>query len=98
MQKSLQGLNNTTAEGTGAIDNVTDMLKTFGDHGLEATWVKEAEQKIKEAKRYLKSHVGRNETCADHCTTRALSDTSNSNLQSICRHNHETECEQCESL
>lgn len=102
MQKSLQGLDNTTAEGTEAIDNVTDVLKTLGDHGLEATWVKDAEQKIKEAKRYLKtefkSHVGRDETCADHCTAHALGDTSDFNLQSICQHKHETECEQCESL
>jgi len=52
MQKSLQGLDNTTAEGTEAIDNVTDVLKTLGDHGSESTWVKDAEQKIKEAKRY----------------------------------------------
>ena len=102
MQKSLQGLDNTTAEGTEAIDNVTDVLKTLGDHGSEATWVKDAEQKIKEAKRYLKtefkSHVGRDETCADNCTAHALGDTSASNLQSICQHKHETECEQCESL
>ena len=102
MQKSLQGLQNTTAEGTEAIDNVTDVLKTLGDHGSEATWVKDAEQKIKEAKGYLKtefkSHVGRDETCADHCLAPALGDTSDSNLQSICQHKHETECEQCESL
>ena len=102
MQKSLQGLDNTTAEGTEAIDNVTDVLKTLGDLGSEATWVKDAEQKIKEAKRYLKtefkSHVGREETCADHCTAHALGDTSDSNLQSICQHQHETDCEQCESL
>ena len=103
-QKSLQGLDNITAEGTEAIDNVTDVLKTLGDHGSEATctWVKHAEQKIKEAKRYLKTefklaHVGRDETCADHCTAHALGDTSDSNSESICQHKHETECEQCES-
>ena len=53
MQKSLQGLDNATAEGTVAIDNSTDVLKTLGDYGSEATWVKDAEQKIKVAKRYL---------------------------------------------
>ena len=101
MQKSLQGIDSTTAERTEVIDNVTDMLKTLGDHGSDATWVKDAEQKIKEAKRYLKtefkSHVGRDKTCTDHCTAHALGDTSDSNLQSICQHKHETECEQCES-
>ena len=57
---------------------------------------------MKEAKRYLKTelkaHVGRDETCVDHCTAHALGDTSDSNLQSICQHKHETECEQFESL
>ena len=36
-QKHLQGLDNITAEGTEAIDNVTDVLKTLGDLGSEAT-------------------------------------------------------------
>ena len=91
----MQRLDNTTAEGTEAIDNVNDVLKTLEDHGSEATWVKDAEQQIKEAKRYLKtefkSHVGRDETCADYCTAHALGDTSDSNLQSICQHKHETD-------
>ena len=84
MQKSLQGLDTTTAEGKEATDNVTNMLKTLGDHGSEATWVKDAETNFKEAKRDLKtgfkSHVARDETCADHCTAYALGDTSDSNL------------------
>ncbi|KAK2562857.1 hypothetical protein P5673_013817 [Acropora cervicornis] len=40
MQKSLQGLQNTTAEGTEAIDNVTDVLKTL------ETVLKEIESEI----------------------------------------------------
>ena len=88
--------------GARALKTLWRHLKTLGDHGSEATWVKDAEQKIKEAKRYLKTefklaHVGRDETCADHCTAHALGDTSDSNLESICQHKHETECEQCES-
>ncbi|XP_078348424.1 uncharacterized protein LOC144633421 [Oculina patagonica] len=102
MQKSLQGLDNTTAEGTEAIDTILDVIKTLGDHGSEATWLKSSEQKIKEAKRYLKtefkSHVGREESCADHCTTHALSDSSNANLQGTCQHEHCIVCETCESL
>ena len=37
MQKYLQGPDNITAEGTEVIDNVTDVLKTLGDLGSEAT-------------------------------------------------------------
>ena len=33
MQKSLQGLNNVTAEGTEAIDNLTKMLETLVENG-----------------------------------------------------------------
>ena len=102
MQKSLQGLDNTTAEGTEAIDTILDVIKTLGDHGSEAPWLKSSEQKIKEAKRYLKtefkSHGGREESCADHCTTHALSDPSNANLKGTCQHEHSIVCETCESL
>ena len=60
--------------------SLTCLRRRLGDHGSKATWVKDAEQKIKEAKIYLKtefkSHVGRDETCADHCTAHALRDTS----------------------
>ena len=73
-------------------------LRRLGTMDRGATWVNNAEQKIKEATRYLKtefkSHVGRDETCADNCTAHALGDTSDSNLQSICQQKHKTECEQ----
>ena len=102
MQKSLQGLDNTTAEGTEATDTIIEVCKTLGDHGSDATWLKSSEQNIKEAKRYLKiefkSHVSREETCADHCTTHALSDPSDTNLQGTCQHEHDIDCEKCESL
>ena len=90
IQKSLQGLDNTTAEGTDAIDTLTEVAKTLVDQKSESTWVKSSEQNIKEAKRYLKtelkSHVGRDEICADHCTTHALSDHSQTDLQGTCQH------------
>ena len=102
MQKSLQGLDNTTAEGTEAIDTIIEVAKTLVDHGSEVTWLKSAEQNIKGIKRYLKtefkSHVSREETCRDHCTTHALSDPSNAELQVACQHEHTIHCEKCESL
>ena len=78
MQQSLQDLDNTTAEGTKAIDTLIEVCKTLVDHGSEATWLTSSEKNIKAAKRYFKtefkSHIGREETCADHCTTHALSE------------------------
>ena len=98
----MQGIDNTTAEGTEAVDTILEVIKTLGDHGSEATWLKSSELKLKEVKRYLKtefkSHVGRKESCADHCSTHALSDPNNTNLQDTCQHEHSIVCETCESL
>ena len=67
MQKSLQGLDNTTAEGTEAFDQIFLMLG-LADQGISMT----ATQKLlKDGKRYLKNdfktHIGWGEHCGDHC-------------------------------
>ncbi|XP_015759339.1 PREDICTED: uncharacterized protein LOC107338616 isoform X3 [Acropora digitifera] len=51
MQKSLQGLDNVTAEGTEAIDNLTKMIETLVENGAEEGWGKTTECKVKEVKR-----------------------------------------------
>jgi len=99
MQKSLQGLDNTTAEGTEAFDQVFLMLEGLADQGISVT----ATQKLlKDGKRYLKNdfktHIGRGEHCGDHCTVHALSDSSAWEFRSECDHQHCYECERCESL
>ena len=70
MQKSLQGLDNTTAEGTEAIDNMSELVNTLCNLTSREQLAKSAQQRIKETKRYLKtefkSHVGREKICADH--------------------------------
>lgn len=55
MQKSLQGLDNVTAEGTKAIDNLVSVVQELLEHGAEVSWQKTMEQQLKEAKRYLKT-------------------------------------------
>ncbi|KAK3745426.1 hypothetical protein QZH41_010250, partial [Actinostola sp. cb2023] len=101
-QKSLQGLDNTTAEGTDAIDNMAEIITTLGNHGSEFEWVKFAQKKIKEAKRYLKTefkgHVNREESCDEHCTVHPLSDPDDPLLQVTCQHLHDVECINCMSL
>ena len=44
MQKSLQGLDNVTAEGTEAIDNLTKMIETLVENGAEEGWGKTTEK------------------------------------------------------
>ncbi|CAH3046708.1 unnamed protein product, partial [Porites lobata] len=99
MQISLQGLDNTTAEGTEAFDQLFSMLEALADQGINVT----ATQKfLKDAKGYLKNdfktHIGRGEHCSDHCTVHALSDSSAWEFRGECDHEHCYECERCESL
>ena len=102
MQNSLAGLDNVTAEGTEAIDNLIKIIETLVENGADKAWSTTAERKVKEVKRYFKTdfkaHLSREEHCADHCTTHALSDQKNKEFQSKCKHKHATECERCESL
>ncbi|XP_015755039.1 PREDICTED: uncharacterized protein LOC107334603 [Acropora digitifera] len=102
MQKSLQGLDNVTAEGTEAIDNLTKMIETLVENGAEEGWGKTTECKVKEVKRYFKTdfkaHMSRKEHCADHCTTYSLSDPKSTEFKGECKHKHDVECERCESL
>ena len=48
VQKSLQGLDNVTAEGTEAIDNLTKMIETLVENGAEEGWGTTTEYKVKE--------------------------------------------------
>ena len=102
MQKSLQGLDNVTEEGTEAIDNLTKMIETLVENGAEEGWGKTTESKVKEVKRYFKTdfkaHTSREEHCTDHCTTYSLSDPKNTEFKGECKHKHDVECERCESL
>ena len=72
MQKSLQGLENVTAEGTEAFDRMVATVETLTDNGVEREWQQTVLQKLKNAKRYLKTdykaHFGREGYCVDHCS------------------------------
>ena len=102
LQTSLQGLDNTTAEGTDAVDNMNDLVDTLGNLGSSDQFTKLAHQGIKEAKRYLKTefkgHVGREKIYADRCTTYALNDPSEEKFQRPCDTSHNVECKSCISL
>ena len=98
MQKSLHGLDNTTADGTEAFDQVFSMLEGLADQGISVT---ATQKSLKDGKRYLKNdfktHIGRGEHCAV-CTVHALSDSSAWEFRGECDHQHCYECERCESL
>ncbi|KAK3709896.1 hypothetical protein QZH41_007508 [Actinostola sp. cb2023] len=99
MQKSLQGLDNTTTEGSEAFDQVTSVLDALEVQGVDITTLK---MQLKSGKRYLKTdfktHVGRVEQCSDHCNVHALTDNTAREFTGECNHQHNYECERCESL
>ena len=99
MKKSLQGLDNTSAEGTEAFDYVFSMLEGLADQGICVT----ATQKLlRDGKRYLKNdfktHIGRGEHGDDYWTVHALGDSSAWEFRGECDHQHCYEFERCESL
>ena len=89
MQRSLHGLDNITAEGTEAFDNLRAIVNTLVENGAGEHWAEIMRRDLKEAKRCLKTdyktHVGRNENNSDHRTLNALSDP---NMR----------CDRCDSL
>lgn len=55
VRKSLQGLDNFSALGAKAFDDLEEIVEKLGDtYGNGLTWAKETKQKLKLAKRYLK--------------------------------------------
>ncbi|KAK3736760.1 hypothetical protein QZH41_008000 [Actinostola sp. cb2023] len=102
LQKSLQGLDSVTADGTEAFDNMVAIVDTLAENGAGNDWRKNVEVGLRDGKRYLKtdfkSHVGRDEKCSDHCVTYALSDNTTASYQIDCEHTHDTVCEQCINL
>lgn len=101
-QKSLAGLDNTTAEGNDTIDNMAEIVTSLGIHGAEDDWVKDAQRRLKEGKRYLKTefkaHIGWEEGCRDHCATYALSDADEKRFARKCLQPHDVHCNNCISL
>ena len=54
--KSLQGIDYVSAEGVKAFDDLEDIVERLGDiHGKGLAWAKDQSEKLKNAKRYLKT-------------------------------------------
>ena len=70
-QKSLQGLDYISTNGSDAVDALNEIVKALADNGASTEWATETISKMKAGKRYLKTdykvHVQRTDNCADHC-------------------------------
>ncbi len=82
-RKSLQGLDNTAADGSAAFYTVEMIVDNLEKGGLTKEWCGDVKEKLRDAKRYLKTgyrvHCKPEESpCPDHCRKFALSEENDS--------------------
>ena len=102
-RKSLQGLDNTAADGSVAFMTMDEICERLVHFGVDVKWSQLINKRLQKAKQYLKTdykvHCQENESpCADHCGAFALSDSVDEAFQVKCSHQHTMSCENCENL
>ena len=107
-RKSLQGLDNYTADGSEAFENLAEIKSTLYDGGLPDSKADRLRSMALSCKRYLKqdysTHVVNDSTSdifsvsPDHCRFFALSDPEEEKLMQSCLHSHLIECDRCREL
>lgn len=98
-QKALRGLDNTSAAGMEAVDNLTKVvakLETFGLSQNDSNRLKDILLLVNQFLKFeYKLHLKEEDVCADHCTSFALSDPTDSKFAALCDHSHVQLCERC---
>ena len=102
-RKSLQGLDNTAADGSAAFQTVERIVDDLEKAGLARQWCAEIKDKLKDAKGYLNTgyriHCNpETAACPNHCRKFARSDEHDSNFQENCSHQHSETCDDCRNL
>ena len=103
-RKSLLGLDNTAASGAEGFDTLSRIVDELEQCGTRHEWCEESRDKLKEAKRCLKSSYCahcRDDTenlCSDHCREYALGDTQCVEFTSPCADAQAEQCENCDLL
>jgi hypothetical protein len=100
---SLQGLDNTAADGTEGFKTLEDISNDLHLDGvLEKMQLDKISEKLNADKRYLKTdyklHVSVTERCADHCIMWLLSENTSVEFQSLCDHVHNISCDRCDLI
>lgn len=98
-QKSLHGLDNTSAAGKEAIDSlmrVASKLETFGLMQDDVNRLKDILLLVNQFLKFeYKFHLKDGDGCADHCTSFALSDPMDQAFAVACDHSHSNACNKC---
>ena len=104
MQRSPHGLDNITAEGTEAFDNLRAIIETLVENGKEQHWAETMRRDLKEAKRIFEDRTLKR-TWVETKTTATIvpymtliSDPENPGFCEECTHSHDIHCDRCDSL
>lgn len=102
-RKSLQGLDNTAADGADGFEELMKIIDDLEEAGASVAWCSQTRKKLCAGKLYLKTTYRNhcqedNSQCPDHCIPFALSDPDDKNLRVDCCHEHNLVCTDCHSL
>ena len=92
-RKSLQGLDNTAADGSAGFQKIEMIVDDLEKGRMNRQWCAEVKERLKSEKRYLKTnyrvHCNPEEPlCPDQCRKFALSDEQDRDFQEKCSHQH----------
>ena len=102
-RKSLQGLDNTAADGSIGFRTLREITEQLEQFGIDRNWARGLLQRLDKGKVYLKTDYKVNclnecSHCADHCRAFALSDSSDEDFRLECSHEHDEFCKSCDDL
>ena len=102
-RKSLQGLDNTAADGSVAFKTMDEICERLVQFDAEMKWSQSVTRRLQKTKQFLKTdykvHYQESESpCEDNCKAFALSDREDKAFQVNCSHLHTMACENCENL
>ena len=98
---SLQGLDNTAADGADALSLLDHIAEQLIEVDVERKWSQDISRRLQNGKLYLKTEYKvhcqlESSQCADYCRFFALSDPTDKDFQST--HEHNMICESCENI
>ena len=101
-RKSLKGLDNTAADGAEGFEALYEIVDQLEGVGADKEWSSQTRKRLKDSKLYLKTtyrdHCQEESACPDHCRVFALSDANDADYQTLCNHEHDHVCRDCDSL
>ena len=101
-RKSLKGLDNTAADGAEGFEALYEIVDQLEEVGADKEWSSQTRKRLKDSKLYLKTtyrdHCQEESACPDHCRVFALSDANDADYQTLCNHEHDHACRDCDSL